>query len=283
MPFAGLTTDAAHLQNLLEGFDVRILAAQVDRLSTGAWNHPSLADSYWRLYQNDAPGGRLDQPGLQTVLEPGQVYLIPSGLTLASRNDGPLCQFFIHFDPIGVSPVVLQILFPKPVLVPHSPVCTALAAEMGQRVQERGIRDPGVQCSVKGLVLDAFGRCLSDPSHNRIEESRHRVGVMHPILPAIRHIHDHLSGQITNADLASECHLSEDHFIRRFRQAVGQSPGQYVLRQRINRAAQLLLFTNDTIERIAAETGFSDRFYFSRVFTRESGLPPARYRRGPRV
>ena len=48
-------------------------------------------------------------------------------------------------------------------------------------------------------------------------------------------------------------------------------------------AAQALLFTADSIETIAATSGFANRFYFSRVFTRQMGISPAAYRRAVRV
>jgi len=48
-------------------------------------------------------------------------------------------------------------------------------------------------------------------------------------------------------------------------------------------AAQALLFTADSIETIAAESGFANRFYFSRVFMRHMGVSPAIYRKAVRV
>jgi len=77
--------------------------------------------------------------------------------------------------------------------------------------------------------------------------------------------------------------MSEDHFIRRFRECVGQSPAQYIQEQRVARAAQRLVFTTESIDAIAAATGFANRFYFSRVFTRHMGTSPAAYRNAPRV
>ena len=49
--------------------------------------------------------------------------------------------------------------------------------------------------------------------------------------------------------------------------------------QRLEVATQRLLFTEESIEQIAVETGFNNRFYLSRVFTRKIGIPPADYRK----
>jgi len=103
------------------------------------------------------------------------------------------------------------------------------------------------------------------------------------VAPAIEHIESHLHEELGNERLAELCSVSPDHFIRLFRQSVGQTPTQYTLERRVGRAAQQLIFTDESIERIAEETGFRDRFYFSRVFAKRMGLPPARYRAGQRV
>ncbi|NUP98900.1 MAG: helix-turn-helix transcriptional regulator, partial [Armatimonadetes bacterium] len=101
--------------------------------------------------------------------------------------------------------------------------------------------------------------------------------------PALRYIEEHLDQPLTNQRLAATCAVSTDHFIRRFRELVGQSPAQYVLERRVTQAAQWLAFGSDSIDRIAARAGFANRHYFSRVFAQRMGVPPAAYRRTSRV
>jgi transcriptional regulator GlxA family with amidase domain len=96
-------------------------------------------------------------------------------------------------------------------------------------------------------------------------------------------VDDHLAEPLTHADLAGLCHLSGDHFVRRFRDAIGRTPARYVTERRIAAAAQRLVFTRDSIDQIAEATGFGNRFYFSRVFARHMGTPPAAYRKTARV
>jgi hypothetical protein len=52
--------DKSQLPAMLDDLDIRLLWAQRDDLAVGAWNHASLANDFWRLYQNDAPGGFLE-------------------------------------------------------------------------------------------------------------------------------------------------------------------------------------------------------------------------------
>ncbi len=71
---------------------------------------------------------------------------------------------------------------------------------------------------------------------------------------------------------------SESRFIRRFREATGRTPARYVQERRLERASELLVSTDHSIDRIAELSGFANRYYFTRVFTQRMGLPPGRYR-----
>ena len=82
-----------------------------------------------------------------------------------------------------------------------------------------------------------------------------------------------------NPKLAREAHMSIDGFIRTFRRWMNTTPARYVAQVRIREACRLLVETEETIDEIAARLGFPDRFYFTRVFKRLTGLPPVRYRR----
>ena len=67
-------------------------------------------------------------------------------------------------------------------------------------------------------------------------------------------------------------------FYREFQRELGMSPKKYLLNQRMEHARQLLVYSSDTIEAIAAETGYADRFHFSKAFKRFYDVPPAAYR-----
>ncbi len=79
--------------------------------------------------------------------------------------------------------------------------------------------------------------------------------------------------------VAAEVGMSTNHFIRSFRQRFGETPLVYHQRNRIRAAQRLLTQTQYPIKLIAEWTGFSDVYYFSRLFSAKTGTPPAAYRR----
>jgi transcriptional regulator GlxA family with amidase domain len=73
--------------------------------------------------------------------------------------------------------------------------------------------------------------------------------------------------------------LAERSFKRRFAQATGMPPLEYVHALRIEEAKQMLEAGTQSIESIALEVGYEDAAYFSRLFRRKVSLTPAQYRR----
>jgi AraC-like DNA-binding protein len=80
------------------------------------------------------------------------------------------------------------------------------------------------------------------------------------------------------ATLARAARLSPAHFSRSFRRAFGQTPHQYLLMRRMERAASLLCTTDRPIAEICHAVGLRSLGSFTTSFTRTYGQPPAAYR-----
>jgi AraC-like DNA-binding protein len=78
--------------------------------------------------------------------------------------------------------------------------------------------------------------------------------------------------------LARAAHLSPAHFSREFRRAFGESPHQYLLTRRMERAAALLRTTDRTVTEICLTVGLRSVGSFTTSFSRTFGLSPTAYR-----
>lgn len=96
---------------------------------------------------------------------------------------------------------------------------------------------------------------------------------------AIMYIHDHLAEDLTLEDLARVAHFSPFHFLRLFSAVVGETPQQFIIRVRLERAANLLVKNLAySITQIALSCGFSSSATFARSFKKHFGVNANQYR-----
>ncbi|MFC4776572.1 helix-turn-helix domain-containing protein [Paenibacillus sp. GCM10023252] len=96
---------------------------------------------------------------------------------------------------------------------------------------------------------------------------------------AIQYMKAGYQNPLTRELLADHVSLSPGYFSVLFKEHTGVSPIRYLNKIRIDHAKQLLRSTAQPIAEVAEACGFTDSFYFSRLFQRETGMPPREYRK----
>jgi len=81
-------------------------------------------------------------------------------------------------------------------------------------------------------------------------------------------------------DMLSSLSISKDHLIRLFRKQYDMTPGEFLIRARIDHARSLLVISSESVKEIADKLGYSDQFVFSRQFRLRTGVSPKEYRKG---
>jgi transcriptional regulator GlxA family with amidase domain len=94
----------------------------------------------------------------------------------------------------------------------------------------------------------------------------------------LAYFHQNYQNPLSRQQVASAVGVSEDYLSRIFHKEMGLSPWECLNRHRIQKARELLAQTSKSITEIAAEVGFEDSAYFSRVFRQYSGQSPKNYR-----
>lgn len=97
-------------------------------------------------------------------------------------------------------------------------------------------------------------------------------------MDSISYIMKHYREKITIDELAHTAGLSRTSYIKRFRDATGKSPKQFITHARIS-AAKKLLGTDCSITKIAEETGFYDAAHFMKTFMLVTGKSPSEYKK----
>ncbi len=96
---------------------------------------------------------------------------------------------------------------------------------------------------------------------------------------AIGWLNRHFDQPITIAAVAGRFGCSEGYFYRTFRKQTGQTPVAYLTSIRMQHAIEAMRRTTLTIDRIARSVGYRDGLYFSRIFSKATGVSPTEYRR----
>ncbi len=110
------------------------------------------------------------------------------------------------------------------------------------------------------------GEAAQTPAFATYQRCRQHIQAQHPRLKTL--------GQI-----AKECHVDPAYLCRLFHRYDHQSPYQFLVRLKMNLAAQRLQSPGVLVKQVAAELGFADPFHFSRAFKKVLGVSPEGFRR----
>lgn len=267
--------------DVMDTLHIRLFTVDQVTLPVGWWNMQGVQSPFWRFYQNREEGAFLTLPnGEHYPLTANRVYFIPAGVRYSCNNERSVRHFFIHFDVIGLPRLTMRSLFDAPVALPSDERFEVTVASFGEEVRQLSALDLGGQCRAKALIYEGIARSLQLVSAESRDRSLRLAQEREPVVPALEYIENNLSTGLSIPVLAALCCLSPDHFARRFKTCVGQTPGDYIQERRVTEAARLLLLTNLSIDAIASSCGFANRNYLTRVFTRYMDRSPAAYRKG---
>jgi AraC family transcriptional regulator len=167
-------------------------------------------------------------------------------------------------------------------LVPRFAILDPLLEQLAIAITN-ALRDGNAE---DGLYIDTIAQMMA-VHLARTHSSRSKPVRLLPAKPlagwkmrrVIEFIEDNLEGDLSLQSMAAEVDISPLYLARAFKAAVGQSPHQYVLARRIERAKELLRNTDLPVVDVALSSGFSSQSHLSHWFIRQIGVSPAVYRR----
>lgn len=133
----------------------------------------------------------------------------------------------------------------------------------------------------QGTLLEAASllrQQIEPPAAQATSEGRSRL-LAWQVRKVCDYIDTHISEPVLVEDLCSLVQRSEGYFSRIFKHTFGESPHAFVLRRRVELAAQYMLATNASLSDIALRCGFADQAHLSRHFRQFTAHTPASWRR----
>ena len=135
---------------------------------------------------------------------------------------------------------------------------------------------------------DNFSQLRSGWVHSASDSDQGSEGSHHPeelrladprVSSAVQYMMRHLNEPVRISTLAEVAGLSPSHFFSLFKLATGFTPIAFFIGLRVQRTCELLADPQSSIKKAAELVGYSDRYYFTRVFKQVMGVPPGEYRR----
>lgn len=124
--------------------------------------------------------------------------------------------------------------------------------------------------ALKELLIRLMQTQARSMVEKNIVKNKSRIGF------AVDYIRKNLHQKLSIESIAKMAYVSKSNFFKMFKDELGTSPNEFILRERINRAKELLKSRN-SIKETAFQTGFSDTNYFTRVFKQLVGVTPKSY------
>jgi AraC family transcriptional regulator len=94
------------------------------------------------------------------------------------------------------------------------------------------------------------------------------------------YINEHLAKNLSLEEIAAIAQISQYHFLRLFKQSMGITLHQYILKCRVEKAKYLLQHSQLSVADIAIRVGFCDQSHLTRLFKRIVGVPPKQFLKG---
>ncbi|AUC21495.1 MULTISPECIES: AraC family transcriptional regulator [Polaribacter] len=260
------------------------------------WDCHDMIFPFWRIYWNRNEGGELIHLEDVYKMTPDTLYIIPPFTSFSSRfskkhvyNDGihvsgrhltsdyeeedylesSLIHFFIHFN-LGVP---FDNVYPGIIEIE---VTDYLRDRLEYLTERLKIENKDFKLTFN-LKLQAF---IKEVLTNIGPELWKAINIDDRVLKVIRFIEANISKKLTNTEIAAIVNMAPNSFARLFKEEMHITLHNFIQNRKIARSCELFEHTNKTIEDVAFNLGFSDRYHFSRVFKLVTGLTPGIYKSG---
>ena len=138
--------------------------------------------------------------------------------------------------------------------------------------------EDGFELSAVSAALEIFSALIKSDCIFRAKEdlTSNRIS---PFTMSIKYIEQNFNKKISLNDIARYSGISRKYFGEYFKKFTNKTPFEYINEYRIERAAEMLLYTDLSITEIAFECGFNDTSYFSKTFKQYKKSNPRNYKK----
>ena len=229
-----------------------------------------------RLNTSSAAVGSLNLQNRRHALQPGCVFSYGPGVRqdIAADPADPPVKYFADFSGMKSKEILLHCHLPPgsvSQIFPPNEIQTLFDELI--RCGQRGGRQSAELCAklLECLALKIAGALAPLAGTEALSFTTYQQ--------CRQHIETHFQRLKTLRQIAQDCHVDAAYLCRLFQRYDHQSPYQFLLRLKMNLAAERLQQPDALVKQVAQRAGFGDQFHFSRAFKSVFGVAPNVFRR----
>lgn len=244
-----------------------------------SWNKGRILNGYYLVFISKGKGTFESALSPSTEILAGSCFFLFPGVWHRYKPDPESGweEYWIGFRGSYPDTLMSQGLFSAAAPVVSPGLNDALLAPIKKVLDEMRTGSPGYHQVIAGITLQILGlvHALSART-NMIQDEDQQA-----IEKAKFYFRENLESALDIRELIRQLPMSYSKFRKLFKEVTGESPNQYHLNLRLDKARELLTTTNLNVSEVAYNLGFDSVFYFSKLFKKKNGVSPKSYRHKP--
>ncbi len=226
---------------------------------------------YYCFYLTDGDI-RISEP-IEALMHPGDLIIYAPNTPFRYNNEDHFSYYWVHFTGNAAAALLADAKIESNRV--YSPGVLPQAISVVQTMFElfkyrAPVWEAEVAIRLAEFLLILGKNMMPDPDKNQHFRS------------TAAYMQKNFARPITVGELAEMAFMSINGYSAKFKQCFGMTPTAYIIAMRIRYAEQLLLETDLPVGAVAVKCGFSDPYYFSRLFARKTGMSPSVFRKQKR-
>lgn len=258
-----------------EGFDISVYQCGMEKCKKSHSYGPAIRDHYLIHFVLEG-SGVFYVNGKSYRIKKNQGFLIcPSVVTYyEADNEEPWVYTWIGFKGIKAENYLKLANLDQ-----ENPVfeCTEVAfvQKCFEDMRKSTELKYGRELRLQGLLIIFLSELIEEAGKNIIISSNYKEMY---IKKSLQFVENNYSSKISISEMAKSAGLNKNYFSTFFRENIGVTPQQYIIKYRINKACELMRNEGLNIGDISRSVGYDDTLGFSKIFKKDKGISPKKYR-----
>lgn len=276
------------------------------------WKHFHRKNTEYILYFIASGEMYMNENGIEYPLKLGDIILLEPGYEQIGYKPAKCTYYFVHFNPATFSRQCIEtkeeiqnmirtalhsnytapsiseshytdtfITIPKYMHIDNPQTFSQITQQIISAIQREQTRHMYYKSISSGHIVEMLSLYSSYWMLHAYDHSpsSSSTAMYDKINELLDYFHSSYQQKITSTSIEQLLSVNFDYLNRIFKKQTGSTIFSYLNRYRLEHAMQLLLTTTLPLNEVAEKTGFSDEYYFNRVFKKHIGITPAKYRK----